>query len=84
MLLFSFRAIGSNEASFFLRDGGFFVGDGCGLMSTGSKTVARLNDGDGLGSGDGGALLDGGFRDAEFGSSDGGALSDGGFGNGGV
>ena len=52
--------LGFDEASFLLGDGGFLVGDVvCGL-GRGSETVWRLNDGGGLGSGDGGASRDGG------------------------
>ena len=42
------------------------VVDGGGL-GIGSKMVWRLNGGDGLGSGDGGALRDGGFGDVGLG-----------------
>jgi hypothetical protein len=47
--------VGSDEASFWLGVGGFFVGKGvCGL-GRGSEVEWRLNDGGRLGSGDGGA-----------------------------
>jgi hypothetical protein len=59
--------LGSNKASFLLGDdGGFKVVDNGGL-GRGSEIVWRLNASGGLGSGDGGALRDGGFGDVGLG-----------------
>jgi hypothetical protein len=63
-----------SEASFLLGDYGFFVGDGVAL-GTGSETMARLNDGGGLGYGDSRILAEVGMfwdGDGAFSYDDGG------------
>jgi hypothetical protein len=50
------------------RDDGGFKVINVGGLGRGSEMVWRLNAGGGLGSGDGGALRDGGFGDVGLGS----------------
>ena len=57
-----------DEASFLLGDDGGFMDVDAGGLGRGFEMVWRVNDGGGLGSGDGGALRDGGFGDVGLGS----------------